>query len=109
MTTYTRGHPRRIAGIGLPVKTQAEEEQADAEQAKTEEEQAEMEQTKNGSSIPCPHGSWAALPRWIGLLAKNLEVQTKTEEEQAEEEQTEKGSSSWPTPRVYPGGADAAG
>ena len=52
MTTYTGRHPRRIAGIGLPVKTQAEEEQADAEQAKTEEEQAEMEQTKNGSSIP---------------------------------------------------------
>ena len=40
----------------------------------------------------------AGPPRWIGLPAKNLEVQTKTEEEQAEEEQTEKGSSSWPTP-----------
>ena len=77
VTTYTGRHPRRIAGIGLPVKTQAEEEHADAEQAKTEDEQAEMEQ------------------------AENLEVQTKTEEEQAEGEQTEKGSSSWPTPPGY--------
>ena len=39
MTSYTGRHPRRIAGIGLPVKTQAEEEQAEEEQAKTEEEQ----------------------------------------------------------------------